>query len=483
MTPHIPEFDVIVIGAGGAGLVAAMAAAGEGARVLHCEKTSHIGGCWVPGIGNAGSLSGAQTLVQFDCGVFEDSPDRFYADCMRDLRAMSVCDAEILKFYCRHAGFAVDWLDRLGVFKKRDRKAAKGLFGEEWTVPRSYYMDHDFLEAVLAVYRQYVARDEIRLMLKTEVKSLLMDRGRVVGVVVETDGITRTIQSRAVVVCTGGFAADVDMVRRYNLPGTDIITTAAMPFATGDGLRMCREIGAGIVNTGATMVMGPFLSGVPDPERPGRELGMVNIACPGVLLVDLSGRRFINEDCGRLSLKLRKALLRRPDGATFAIFDHAALLGDGPVITGRSGEWVEEQAVKGRVVKRAETVWELARLLHLDESVLVNTVRSWNQQVDYGCDGEFGRSGPLRRLTTPPYYAVPLGLRVVASSGGPMTTTRQEVVGESGRVIPGVFAAGEVTGYQGYGTGMFNTGCVVFGKQAGRMAAREALGLRPKSLD
>jgi len=467
--------DVIAVGAGGAGMIAAMAAVGQGARVLHFEKTSAIGGCWLPGIGNAGSLSGAQTVIQYDSGIFDDSPELFYADCMHDTRARSLCDSEILKYYCRNSGMVVDWLDRLGAFGSRERRAKGGLFGEKWSVPRSYYMAQDFLKAVTRVYHEYIARGDIRLLLETPVIEITRTEGRIAGVVAAVNSEKKLFTARAVVVATGGFAADIDMVRRYNLPQAGIITTVAMPFATGDGFNMCLKAGAGIVNAGNTMIMGPFPGGITDLSRSGRELATVDIGCPGVIAVDRNGRRFVNEACGRLNPLMRDALSRCPNNTLFAIFDHATLEIGGVVSSGARCD-IERLAMGGGVVARAGTLEELASRLNIDGVVLRESIEHWNRQVNDGSDYDFKRTGPLRAIEYPPYYAISLGVRVVASCGGPRTNVFQQVLDGNDRVIPGLYAAGEVAGYQGYGTGMFNTGCVVFGKQAGRMAAREALG-------
>jgi fumarate reductase flavoprotein subunit len=169
-------------------------------------------------------------------------------------------------------------------------------------------------------------------------------------------------------------------------------------------------------------------------------------------------------------------MLRFPGHQVVAVFDHGTLVGSEPVVTGRTAEWLLDKAAVGLAVRKASSVSDLASLAGLDPAALSVTLERWNRQVAVGADSDFGRIGVLRPVVAPPYYAISLGVRVVASSGGPKTNTRQQVIDDNDRIIPGLFAAGEVTGYQGYGTGMFNTGCVVFGRQAGRMAASYALG-------
>jgi len=98
--------------------------------------------------------------------------------------------------------------------------------------------------------------------------------------------------------------------------------------------------------------------------------------------------------------------------------------------------------------------------------------------VAAGEDPEFGRKKLDYKIETPPFYAVKTVPTVLISAGGPATDVSQQVLDTSGKVIPGLYAAGELTGYRGFGTGSLNTGCIVFGKQAGMMAAREALQRR-----
>jgi len=142
----------------------------------------------------------------------------------------------------------------------------------------------------------------------------------------------------------------------------------------------------------------------------------------------------------------------------------------------RDGDWLDRQAEIGVVVKRADSIAELAAKLGIDGATLEATVNRWNGHVDAGVDADFGRQTLTHKIETPPYYAIETVPAILISAGGPATNVKQQVLGDTDRVIPGLYAAGEVTGYRAFGTGSLNIGNVVYGRQAGDMAAAYALG-------
>jgi fumarate reductase flavoprotein subunit len=105
-------------------------------------------------------------------------------------------------------------------------------------------------------------------------------------------------------------------------------------------------------------------------------------------------------------------------------------------------------------------------------------VTRYNGYVTTGEDEDFGRPDLDYKLENPPFYAIRTGVLVIASCGGPRNNVRQQVLDRNDKVIPGLYVAGEVSGYQGFATGMYTMGNLVFGKQAGRIAAWVALGSR-----
>jgi len=222
------ESDVIVIGAGGAGMMAAIAAADTGAKVLHLEKMPTIGGCWAD---RGGTFTGAQTKMQFRAGIYNDSPHIFYSDLMHWQSTRQYSQPEVLRFYSEHAGEAVDWLDSLGAFVPPMDKPFPGQYGDAWTVLRSYGIRGPILRFILPQYQKRIDRGDVTLLTSTTVTSLIQKGGRVIGVRAKGEsGMEGDYQSGAVIVCTGGFGSNPELVKR-NLPEASHIITHTPVYA------------------------------------------------------------------------------------------------------------------------------------------------------------------------------------------------------------------------------------------------------------
>ena len=154
------DADVIVVGAGGAGLVAAITAADEGAKVLQLDKMSELGGTFLI---SEGTTSGADTKLQFEAGIYDDSPYAFYKDCMKESRAREVCDSGVLMFYCQHSGEAVDWLDSLGAYTGDERQPIEPIYGEIWEFKRTFWASSalKYLNVILTKHEKRVKRGDI----------------------------------------------------------------------------------------------------------------------------------------------------------------------------------------------------------------------------------------------------------------------------------------------------------------------------------
>jgi len=473
------EADVIVVGAGGAGMIAAMTAADAGAKVLHLEKMRRVGGVWAS---RGGTISGAGTEAQVRAGILNDSAERYYSDLQNWEQSRDWADPEVLRHYCEQSGPAVDWLDRLGAFRLPTLPSA-GMYGDPWTVPRALGVSGPLLNFLMPEYQEYLTGQTIRLLTGTGAQSLIERSGGVTGVRVRlADGSLTDCLAGAVVVCTGGFGYNQALVRR-NLPGASQIVSHTPAFTRGEGMALCQRVGAAVVNLDHTLATGPYTGAVPGPPNSFRSIAQLNtLHYPGVIWVDAEGRRIVNEASGGYGPAVRQALLKARGYEMNVIMDRKiretqaspfiSLFG----IRARSWEWFDDMAAEGVVIKRADTVAELAAKLGVPESNLVDTVSRWNHFVTTGKDADFNRQELGTRLEHPPYYGVRTVTMVIATSGGPAVNHRQQVINESGQAIRGLYAAGEVAGYQGLGTGCFTTGNIVFGRRAGNLAAIEALG-------
>ena len=484
--PYRRDADVIVVGTGGAGLFAGITAADEGAKVLEIDKLDHLGGTFVI---SQGTSAGTQTKMQFEAGIFNDNPNLFYMDCMKEARAREVCDPEILMFYCQNSGFAVDWLDSRGAYSEKERKCAGTIYGENWSVPRVYRVDwaKSYLKAILDEHDKRVARGDIKIMLDTPVTGLIKEKDRVAGVTTGKDGEGKSYRAGAVIMATGGWCGNLEMMRKYKFPGARAVINVGHPEALGEGMEMCEKAGAKMVNMDQELL--PYMGTVRDPENPTKSIAHINMNFPGPVWVDLHGKRIAAEGGGgQYFPPARIAMFKAPEMTVFVVFDQK-FKSENPSIfvqwlghvEPRSWEWFEPRAKEGRVMFQADSVEELGRKMGVNVANFKDTVARWNSFVDAGKDPDFGRQELKCKIAAPPFYAVETVPSNLLSAGGPATNVNMQVIDPSGRVIPGLYAAGELTGYRAFGTGSLNTGCLVFGKQAGLMAAREALMRRARS--
>jgi hypothetical protein len=244
---------------------------------------------------------------------------------------------------------------------------------------------------------------------------------------------------------------------------------------------MCRRVGARMVNFGQELL--PYMGNVADPENPILAITYVDMNHPAVIWVDLNGKRVIAEDSNIYTPPARVAMMQAPEMVLATIFDAASRGSERPLLTHwlgtvevRDWDWLDRQAETGAVVKRADSIGELAVKLGIAAATLESTVNRWNEHVEAGVDADFGRQTLSHKIETPPYYALETVPAILTSAGGPATNVKQQVLGDTNRVILGLYAAGEVTGYRAFGTGSLNTGNVVYGRQAGDMAAAYAMG-------
>lgn len=479
--PQKIDADVIVVGAGATGLFAAMTAADEGAKVLEIDKGNELGGTFLI---SQGTSAGTQTRMQFEEGILNDSPTLFYMDCMKESRARDVCDPEILMFYCQNSGFAVDWLDVRGAYAPHERKCSGTIYGESWSVPRIYRVDwaKSYLKVILEEHDKRVGRGDIKYLLNTQVTSLVKERGRVTGVTARSnDGVEKVYHASAVIMATGGWSGNLELMRKYKFHGARAIINVGLDNAKGEGMVMCEAVGAKMVNMNQDLL--PYIGTVRDPKDSSKGIAHVNMnSCPGAIWVDLNGKRVVSEEGGQYLPPCRIAMFKAPEMVLFIIFDRKmkdenmrVLVQWLGTIPERSWDWLEQRASEGEVIFKANTIEELARKTGVDLNNLRDTVAKWNGFVDAGKDTDFGRLNLKYRIDRPPFYAIETVPANLISAGGPVTNTRMQVVDTTGKVIPGLYAAGEITGYRAFGTGSLNTGCLVFGKQAGLMAAQEAM--------
>lgn len=281
--PVAADADVIVVGAGIAGLAAALEAESHGARVLVIEANSVAGGHAV----RAGGFALVDTPLQRSRG-YHDSPDIAY----RDLMAWGEdADPWWVRFYVDNSREQVyDWLTAMGV------KFTVVVPAPQASVPRFHFTRGAAVNAVVPMIREALARPRIEFLWNTEVTEILRRDGRIAGVRTERSrsGGRRLYHAPAVILATGGFQSNLDLVRRSwrrDLPAPARLLIGAGQYATGSGLRLVEPFGAALTRMDHQVT---FVNGLPDPRDPGGGHGLLT-QNPAAIWVDATGRRFTNE--------------------------------------------------------------------------------------------------------------------------------------------------------------------------------------------
>ena len=486
--------DLLVVGAGPAGLSAAVSAVENGAeKVIVIEKTGKTGGNLNV---TSGTLVGADTIIQREDGLLEDSVDMLYQD-MIDTGSEhgGRPNSNLLYKYSELVGPAVDWLWENGL---KDcefttvEEGHKAVFAPEhklYSYPRSYKpkpidseryksATHEVLDKLVAEHA-----DKIEIVFNTEAKHLhANDQGQIVTVeAVDADGNTVFFTSRhGVVMATGGYAANQKMMS-YFKPTASGIISSSLPGADGYGMRMVQEVGGDIAEY-AMDIFPTITMGLPNPDNPttGRIMS-TKTAFAGGIWVNLNGERFVNETNADIYVR-EKALENQPEASMYEVYTdkiHDDLL-EIPAHNNMMAGFFDLDAGKPYIVE-ADSLEELAEKLNLPAENLIATVEAYNEHVASGEPDEFGRvfveddnlyNAARNAIEGDKYYAVKQTSMTSRTIGGVQSNTKGQAVDENGTPIPGLYVAGEMVfifGNSGMG-GSGVTGAVAFGRYCGEMA-------------
>ncbi len=470
--------DILVIGAGTAGMPCAIEAASAGASVVVVEKSDQVGGTlWLSG----GQLSAAGARLQRERGI-EDSVDQHYADIVR--MAGEPVDKGLVRRAAQLAPRTVDWLQDLGFPFDPDCPALVPDH-EYYSVPRTYWGPEaglSVLKTLRGPWDHWLGEGAIRAQLASTAVELDVDGGRVVGAVLQDERGGRShVRAAATVLTTGGYAANPELFAQLT-PAAPPLVTHARETSTGDGIQLALKVGAQIRNS---HVYVPSLGGFKADLGPGRigdwrdGWGLISSARMRrvrEIFVDQDGQRFINED--EVSNDRREHSVRAlPDEVFWAVFDRLAL-GDGDcLIMGWDHEQIEAAARAGEFCWCADTIAGLAERAGIDPHGLAASVADYNAAVERGHDS-LGRQKPDYPLTTPPYYAFRFQACSVLSWAGLAVDQSLRVVDAQAQPIPGLYAAGEVLGIaavsgSAFVGGMSVTPAISFGRWLGGRLARD----------
>lgn len=416
-TDETLDYDVVVVGGGGAGMTAAIELKNAGLNVVILEKMPMLGGNSVKA---TGGMNAAETKVQKEQGI-TDSVEQFVQDTMTGGHNLNNID--LVRTLAENSAGAIDWLESIGA-PLPEVTFSGGATNKRLHRPKggapvgSYLVD---------VFSKDLDKLKVDVMLNTKATEIMMDNGKAVGVKAESDKANYTINAKAVVLATGGFGANEELYTKYRPELAGYVTTNA-PGATGDGIVMAEAVGANLVDMEQIQTH-------PTVEQTTSIMITEGVRGEGAILVNQSGKRFTDELLTRDVVS--DAIVKQEGSYAYIVFDQAL----------RDRLSAIDEYVKNGITVQADTIEELAGLINVDSDTLAKTLTTWNEAVGSKKDAEFGRStGMDYDLTAGPYYAIKVAPGVHHTMGGVEINTNAEVINTEGNAIPGLFAAGEVTG-------------------------------------
>ena len=460
------DADVVVVGAGGAGMTAAITAAAEGKSVVILESQSMVGGNSVRATGgmNAGktvyqdenefgesagvektlktaaekyadneTITALAKTVSEQWAAYQANPTGYFDSVeLMELDTMiggkGINDPELVETLCANSADAIDWLDEHGITLHNVssfggasvKRIHRPVNAEGKTVSVGSYM--------IPLLQENCEKAGVKMMLDTTATEILTDaNGAAVGVkATGASGETVTVNAKAVVLATGGFGANLDMVVKYKPELKGFMTTNA-PGIQGQGIEMAQAIGAATVDMDQIQIH-------PTVEANTAALITEGLRGDGAILINEEGQRFIDEVGTRDVVSA--AEIAQTGSYSWLVVDQA--MADASSV-------IQGYIKKGYTVT-GSTYDELGKAMGVDAAAFAETMEKWNGYVEAKNDPDFGRTSFANPLNTAPYYAVKVTAGVHHTMGGLKINANTEVLNEKGEVIPGLFAAGEVTG-------------------------------------
>ena len=488
------DTDIVIVGAGGAGMTAALTATSEGKSVVVVESQPVVGGNSVRATGgmNAGktvyqdenefgesagvektlktaaekyadneTITALAKTVSEQWAEYQKNPTGYFDSVeLMELDTMiggkGINDPALVETLCSNSADAIDWLDEHGITLHSVssfggasvKRIHRPVDAEGKTVSVGSYM--------IPLLEENCEKAGVQILLNTTANEILTDaNGAAVGVkATGSTGETVTVNAKAVVLTTGGFGANLDMVVEYKPELKGFMTTNAAG-AQGQGIEMATAIGAGTVDMDQIQIH-------PTVEANTAALITEGLRGDGAVLINAEGKRFIDEVGTRDVVSA--AEIAQTGSYSWLVVDQAMV---------DASSVIQGYIKKGYTVT-GETYEELGKAMGVDEAAFAETMKTWNGYVEAKNDPDFGRTSFANPLDTAPYYAIKVTAGVHHTMGGLTINTNTEVLKEDGTVIPGLFAAGEVTGGV-HGANRLGGNAVadftVFGRIAGKAAS------------
>ena len=439
------ETDLLIIGAGGSGLTAGNSALEAGVKnVTILEKMAYAGGA----TSNAGGVDGGMSKLQEELGLTGDSYDQIYEDIMA---SGDYHDEELVRLFADNMGSTLDWMIDVEELPFNDRY---GSDFPEHTVQRFFVCEGGMGNAMALLAENFVEKGG-NLVYNTRATELTVDEnGAVTGAVAEDiDGNTIYYTAKAVVIATGGYGANQEMISEN--PG-DLAYAVfyGVHSSTGDGQIMGQAVNAKMMNLGYAKM---YPNGISQPgTNDGKATPMptlTTVNTTGAIFVNKEGHRFIDETVAFADIK--NATTEQTDKIMYLLMDQAGYdtwsemvstntSPVGNITMEQQEEWFDEDSDQPMFSRG--TLEEVAADAGIDAEGLKATVEAWNEEVANGADEEFGRSALFTLDTEGTLYLIEQKLRFATTLGGFDITGNFECQTEDGAIIPGLYAVGECVG-------------------------------------
>ena len=491
--------DVVVVGAGGAGMTAAITATDAGKKVIVVESQPIAGG---NSVRSTGGMNAAKTpyqdknefkeaagvektlataaekfadnetitalaaTVKSQWDAYQANPQGYFDSVeLMELDTMiggkGKNNPELVKALAENSADAIEWLASIGAEVKN-----VGAFGGASVkrIHRPVNADGKVTAVgayIVPILEKNLQDRNVQFLFDTTANEIIMKDGKAVGIKgTGKDGHKVTINAKSVVIATGGFGANAEMVEKYKPELKGFATTNAEG-AQGQGIDMATAAGAATVDMNQIQIHPT----VHIEEDGNAHLITEGLRGDGAILVNAEGKRFYDEVSTRD--KVSAAIIEQTDKSAWLVVDQA-MVDKSAVIAGY---------IKSGYTVTGATYEELAKAMGVDETTFVSTMNTWNQAVEAKSDTEFNRTSFANPLTAAPYYAIKITPAVHHTMGGIVINPKAEVLNEKGEAISGLYAAGEVTGGV-HGANRLGGNAVadfvVFGRISGQSAADNA---------
>jgi fumarate reductase flavoprotein subunit len=467
------DFDLVVVGAGTAGIPAAIEASGLGLKVLVVEASDRLGGTlwrsWA-------QMSAAGTSLQRARGI-HDEPHLHFDDVMRISKGTA--DPTLVRVAVNHAPRVIEWLLGMG-FDIDPASPAVLHFHEPYSLPRTYWGRHggrSVLDVLSPAFDRATGSGNVALELQTSLTALLPGPDGVSGVRLRTpDGTEREVSSGAVLLTTGGYAGNPELFAKLTR-GAPLVGPAS-PTSRGEGIMAAQQLGA--ILRGDDLFL-PTYGGVLAEGSQWQTVGLDDFPVltpqerlPWEIHVNSQGRRFVAEDSASVDVR-ENALLAQPGLTFWIVYDSVTASTAPPLFPSWKPEDLAGAFASHPSFTTADDLRSLAVGAGIDPDGLAHTVSAWNRSVAQGRD-HLGRRGELRPVAEPPFFAVRNHGSTLKSPAGLAVDERLRVRSKAGP-IENLYAAGEAIGGSSLSGKSFVSGMSVTPALAfGRLAVRDVAG-------